>query len=250
MRFNANNKNTKRSSFDGIEWAKSRGLEVDTWNMQLNYTKRHVHNNIVLDAGCGGGSNTNILSHYAKEIHGMDLLDENIKLSNNKYKSDNLHFKKGNVEKIPYPDSFFDVVYSCWVVEHLENPQFFFEEAHRVLKKEGILILWVPNVKSFMGVITKILSNENKVRVLSLLSKKTEDDVSHQICHYKANSVSSLDYLMKYNFERIFMKRLDTPHYYRQYFFLTYLWYLKHQITKNNILNFSWPSLYVEYKKI
>ena len=129
MRFNANNKNTKRSSFDGIEWAKSRGLEVDTWNMQLNYTKRHVHNNIVLDAGCGGGSNTNILSNYAKEIHGMDLLDENIKLSNNKYKSDNLHFKKGNVEKIPYPDSFFDVVYSCWVVEHLENPQFFFEEA-------------------------------------------------------------------------------------------------------------------------
>ena len=144
----------------------------------------------------------------------------------------------------------FDVVYSCWVIEHLENPELFLDECFRVLKSEGILILWVPNLKNMTGFMTKIAPLGVKTKVLSMLSKEQEEDVSHQICHYRANSVKKIDALTNKKFNRIFLERHDAPLYYEKYRILTYLWYVRHLITNNKYLDWLWPSFYVEYQKI
>ncbi len=50
-----------------------------------------------------------------------------------------------NREKFPYRDGTFDEVYSRHVVEFLSNPENFFSESRRVLKKGGTMTLFVPN---------------------------------------------------------------------------------------------------------
>jgi ubiquinone/menaquinone biosynthesis C-methylase UbiE len=51
----------------------------------------------------------------------------------------------GSVLDIPFPDESFDVIISTEVIEHTPDPKKAVQEMHRVLKKDGILILTVPN---------------------------------------------------------------------------------------------------------
>lgn len=44
-------------------------------------------------------------------------------------------------EKLPFPNNYFDEVYSRNLLEHLKNPGFVLKEMVRVLKKKGTLIL-------------------------------------------------------------------------------------------------------------
>lgn len=44
----------------------------------------------------------------------------------------------------PFLDEEFDVCVSTWVLEHLKDPWLFFEEAHRVLRDGGLLVVVVP----------------------------------------------------------------------------------------------------------
>lgn len=53
-------------------------------------------------------------------------------------------------EKLPFPDNFFDEVYSKNLLEHLRNPGFALEEMVRVLKPGGRLIVITDNA-SYIG---------------------------------------------------------------------------------------------------
>lgn len=48
-------------------------------------------------------------------------------------------------EKIPFPDNFFDEVYSKNLLEHLKNPNRVLCEMYRVLKKKGKLVIITDN---------------------------------------------------------------------------------------------------------
>lgn len=48
-------------------------------------------------------------------------------------------------EKLPFPDEYFDIVYSKNLIEHLRNPGFALEEMWRVLKKGGKIIIITDN---------------------------------------------------------------------------------------------------------
>lgn len=52
-----------------------------------------------------------------------------------------------DLDKFPYPlsDNSFDVVFCGSVLEHLEAPYIALKELNRILKKDGILIVGLPN---------------------------------------------------------------------------------------------------------
>jgi len=71
----------------------------------------------------------------------------------------NLNTKKCNIEKDVFPvqDSSIDVVLLCEVFEHLgHNPLFTLQEIHRVLKKDGYVIITTPNFYSLKNVMRMI----------------------------------------------------------------------------------------------
>lgn len=99
---------------------------------------------IVLDAACGTGYGTQILSWAADSAFGVDIEPAAIEYAEEMYGTDNTTFVVGDVTKMQFPDGFFDVVVSFETIEHLSNPGAFVDEVWRVLRPNGVFIVSAP----------------------------------------------------------------------------------------------------------
>ncbi len=106
-----------------------------------------VHNKVVLDAACGEGYGTNILSQYASKCVGIDISEEAIDNAKNKYQSNKISFTCASIANLPFEDHSFDVVVSFETIEHVEEDIqiLFLKEVKRVLKEDGLFIISTPN---------------------------------------------------------------------------------------------------------
>ena len=64
------------------------------------------------------------------------------------YKSEGLDIRLGSADNLPFPDSSVDAIYSCWLLEHLNDPVVALTEARRVLRPNGYGLFIVPSVRS------------------------------------------------------------------------------------------------------
>jgi len=94
----------------------------------------------ILDFGCGRGEFLECFVNNGLVGFGTDQSD-----FVNQY-SKNIKFKSSDFEKegIPFPDNYFDYVFSKSVIEHFYNPEKFGNEVYRVLKPGGKLITMCP----------------------------------------------------------------------------------------------------------
>jgi methionine biosynthesis protein MetW len=103
----------------------------------------------ILDIGCGWGYDLTGLLEISKniELYGIEIDDEKIAACQQK----NIMIFKINCEtdRIPVNDNFFDVIIINQVLEHTKEIFFICSEISRVLNKQGILIIGVPNLASF-----------------------------------------------------------------------------------------------------
>ncbi|OGI15889.1 hypothetical protein A3K63_00815 [Candidatus Micrarchaeota archaeon RBG_16_49_10] len=238
----------KGKFFSGGEWLRRRGVYTDNVPIGMELNRKRIEGKVVLDAGCGEGKTAYYFSSFAKRIEGVDVIGEDIEKAKRKYRKNNLNFQVADVCRLPFGDSTFDVVYSHWVVEHLKKPGNFISEAHRVLKKGGVLALWVPNVKSLEGFLIKIIPHSFKVKLIGILQGRRNGH--YYRCYYRANSVRKLDKLCGSKFIRVFLRRFDSMGYYNRFKFLTALSLLKNRLISNRFLDWVYSEFYVEYRKI
>lgn len=113
-----------------------------------------VNGKVVLDAACGEGYGTSILSDTAKQVYGIDISEESIEYAKSKYKRDNIKYSQCSIEKLDFEDEFFDVIVSYETIEHVgeDIQENFLKEAKRVLKKDGILIISTPDKQIYSDV--------------------------------------------------------------------------------------------------
>jgi ubiquinone/menaquinone biosynthesis C-methylase UbiE len=106
-----------------------------------------VSNKRVLEIGCGSGYGADYLSRSASSIIGVDISPGDISRCQAKYGKDKLTFLNADGLKLPFKSGSFDVVLSFQVIEHI-NPQNvlnYLSEIHRVLNREGTLLVTTPN---------------------------------------------------------------------------------------------------------
>lgn len=109
----------------------------------INRAPRRVK---VLDIGVGDGVYQSLLSSDVRkksDFYGIDLSKEQLERARRYLKEAKV--VDLNSEKIPYKESFFDVVIASEILEHVFYPEKVLSEAIRVLKKGGYLILTFPN---------------------------------------------------------------------------------------------------------
>ena len=101
----------------------------------------------MLDAGCGARRRIGLLAEHvvgidpdAEAIARNPCVDEKIVSS---------------LEDAELPDDAYDIVI-CWnVLEHIDNPMRVLADFARAVKPGGLIVIALPNVQSFRGVVTK-----------------------------------------------------------------------------------------------
>ena len=101
-------------------------------------------NQCILDGGCGLGRWLLYLGRQGyKNLIGVDFVSPPLELI--KKHNKDIIVKIGNVDNLPIEDSSVDLYLSMGVIEHFEEgPQKSLEEAYRVLRTGGKMILSVP----------------------------------------------------------------------------------------------------------
>jgi 2-polyprenyl-3-methyl-5-hydroxy-6-metoxy-1,4-benzoquinol methylase len=98
---------------------------------------------IVMDAGCGNGFGTAILAAKAKHAIGLDRSQEVIEEARRRHPGVAMSFVVGDVLRTPFRGDSFDCVLCMETLEHLNGVQFT-DEIHRIVKKDGSLVISVP----------------------------------------------------------------------------------------------------------
>lgn len=106
----------------------------------------------LLEVGSGFGGFVSYASQCGLKPYGIEVLEERVSISRELLRRDgvdNVSIAQGVGERLPYPDNFFDFIYSSNVLEHVTSPEAVISESIRVLKPGGYLQFVIPNYGSW-----------------------------------------------------------------------------------------------------
>jgi SAM-dependent methyltransferase len=114
----------------------------------------------LLDMGCGHGRITELIAGGVQDLDivGIDLTEEFFPdfLLKNGHNGCQLQLKRVDIdaEGLPFPDESFDVALSSRVWQYLSHPQTAVNEAFRVVKPGGVVVISMPNRLNPVKVLT------------------------------------------------------------------------------------------------
>ena len=103
----------------------------------------------ILEIGCGAGATSRMLKedNSAREVVGVEY-DALAAREASKYMD---RIFCGDVEKInlPYPDGYFDCIIYADVLEHLRDPEKLLQKQKKLLSKNGVMVMSIPNTRHY-----------------------------------------------------------------------------------------------------
>ena len=112
----------------------------------------------VLDLGCGNGRFFELLKDKDVNYIGVDFSEKLIEIAKEKYPK--IKFQVADALNLPFPNNYFDKIYSIAVLHHIPSQEFrmqFLKEVRRILKPNGFLILtvWKPESKKNLNLFLR-----------------------------------------------------------------------------------------------
>ncbi len=93
----------------------------------------------VLELGCGTGKNTVYLQTLAYNLICADFSEEMLNKAKEKIRASHVQFQQIDIrETWRFKKAQFDLITCSLILEHIENIDFVFQQAHKVLKKGGM----------------------------------------------------------------------------------------------------------------
>ena len=166
----------------------------------------------ILEAGCGTGQMSIVLSRYARQIYGIDLskgslIEAKQFINSNDIKS--VHLFRMNIFKLFFKENTFDVIISNGVLHHTYNPKLAFSKLVRVLKPGGIIVIGLYH--RYGRIIQKIRQSliKNFGDSFKFLDKRFRENISDKkkyawfLDQYKNPSETTHTYLEVLNWFKV-----------------------------------------------
>jgi len=125
--------------------------EVQNWDKKIKKSSSNNRTYKFLEIGSARGAFVNSFNKIGWDSYGIEPSEQLFNFSKNQYNLDNI--KNEPIEKVEYPDDYFDLIYFWHVLEHLVDPKTSLEKIYKWLRPGGILHLGTPNPNN---IITKI----------------------------------------------------------------------------------------------
>ena len=149
--------NEKTDDFD--KWLKTGFARIPQSKSYYYFEDRKIDNALhmvklrpgssILEVGCNLGQMSFPLAEKNFNVVGFDLSTNAISLANRRaeyYKIDNIRFEVQDAEQYKgHMEQSFDAVFSFSAFRYFPNPLKALQEAHRVLKNKGVIIIDFPN---------------------------------------------------------------------------------------------------------
>lgn len=139
---------------------------------------------LVLDAGCGSGAFFRYpWKHHVRFLVGCDI-------SESVHRNPNLTSGiRGDLACLPFSCKSFDVIFSRYVLEHLDAPGIVFAELARILKPGGKLIVLTPSKYHYVALLSRLTPHWVHEMVSVIRGNSAQDAFPTK---YLANSKSEL----------------------------------------------------------
>jgi 2-polyprenyl-3-methyl-5-hydroxy-6-metoxy-1,4-benzoquinol methylase len=141
-----NSKSVNSSYVHGYSPREAERLEDQSGILEnlLHRDTRYPAGSHVLEAGCGIGAQTRILARNSPDAQftSIDISQESLEQARIRIQTEkiaNVTLKKENILSLSFPDSLFDHIFVCFVLEHLSKPMTALSELKRVLKPGGTI---------------------------------------------------------------------------------------------------------------
>jgi len=121
-------------------------LAPSFYNRVINVVREVGEGEKLLNVGCSDGFMERKLQGKFSKMVGLDINAADIEVAKSG-KANEMEFIVGAAEKLPFPANTFGKIICMEVLEHVEDDRKALAEMYRVLKKNGELILTVPQRK-------------------------------------------------------------------------------------------------------
>lgn len=130
----------------------------------------------VLELGCGTGKNTAYLLQKASKVIGLDFSQEMLHLAKAKITDTRVQFKKGDLTKTwEIENEFADLITSSLTLEHIKKLDHIFQQASRVLKKDGFFFISeLHPFKQYSGSQARFETEEGEQKVAAYVHHLSE----------------------------------------------------------------------------
>jgi 2-polyprenyl-3-methyl-5-hydroxy-6-metoxy-1,4-benzoquinol methylase len=127
---------------------KSDNYEINDGNKELIHEiiKYNIKNKKIIEIGSGRGIDAIDLARLGAEVYVLDYIEEALQITKKLADKENVNLKYilADARKITYENNYFDIVYHAGVLEHFTEPLPLLKEQYRILKKDGMIFVSVP----------------------------------------------------------------------------------------------------------
>jgi len=143
--------------------------QIEEWKNKLFYSPNNIiiqwlkkkakPKNKILDQGTGMGQYA--LTAYKmgfRKIVGLDFSEKLLRQARiiSKKLGYKINFIKGDIRKMPFKPSTFNIIISAGIIEHVPETETALSELSRVIKKNGYLLIHIPHKVSTFTLVKKI----------------------------------------------------------------------------------------------
>lgn len=140
------------------KWSKESFQRKKMWQGRFRQLQKRCHNGALLDIGCGLGDFIIIAKQKGWDVQGVELSSYAAKYVTNKEK---IKVLCGEIQPGSFAAGAFDVVTMWHALEHVDSPGEILRTIKPILKKDGMLVIEVPNAYYLVQLIKNYLNSRN-----------------------------------------------------------------------------------------